>query len=348
MPHKYNPNDPSFQDIPLILPIPEVPAGPPNSPTSSLSPQHPSPLSQRLAAESLDNPSSGVFEHRDFFRMLATDNTEDDQGHESFRQEMERDARPLVRLPSPRNYFPRRDASGNEVIAGARPVRETREDSTLEDGEITEIDGLDGCDLSDVELDELLALEDPQDEELYKQLDEAVPRDFDELYRQLDHLESGAPRNFTDYMPPMYRLAPPGHLPPHPPPGLDPYPLLQVNHVWLTDAEIALAEDPYHLPYRARQPSRLRTCSTLKDISESRSSDESAEFWSDLIKDIEGWQDDRVGLVTNYGMRSSGFLRGHLKSKWVVARCSDGYDGGIAKERIWLFIIVTSIVHQDM
>lgn len=231
----------------------EVPPTPQNSPTSPLSPKE-HPLSDEpLSATSLYDLPESLFATEAYgpYEQPVGQYIEDSRDHEDFYKEMENDAHSQVRirLPSQDNYM--QVVTEVQDITGVRRFTEG-----LEDRETEDIGGLDGSDLSDIDLDDILALEEEGDADIYRQLDEAIPSTF-----------SGSRPSS------MFSLLAPPPPPTNPPPSLYMHPHLKRSHAWVTPAESDLARDPRYRPYRAKRPSCLRTCWMPKVLDGDRSDD---------------------------------------------------------------------------
>ncbi|KAF8849723.1 hypothetical protein BDZ45DRAFT_752470 [Acephala macrosclerotiorum] len=187
--------------------------------------------------------------------VASNEHVEDICDHEDFSAQLKSDAptQPRVNLPSQENY-------------DTTTVKNTREED-LEDGEIDDdinISRLDGTDMAEMDLDDLLELEDDEADEidLYGQLESVLPKDF--FQPSSDKIAEPGPRD----------AAAAGGLRPSPlfsqktpnsPPGLSlPDPHVNRIDVWITGAEYLLYEHPKLKKWRVKRPSRLRTCWMLK------------------------------------------------------------------------------------
>lgn len=212
----------------------DMPPTPLNSPTS---PKEPLPFTDYSATpEDSSAPEVPTIQH-----------FEDVRHHQDFSEHIENDARlqPRVRLPGQENYF---------------ATVPNSQEGYYEEGEIDEVGGLDGADLGDVDLDELLELEeDGADTDLYRQLEDAVPSSFTAYPEQslpaFENFMTDGSRSS------MFSLWNPPLPPIQPSPGINfLYPDLERTEAWITSAEYLLSQDPRYSPYRVKKPSGLRTC----------------------------------------------------------------------------------------
>lgn len=183
----------------------------------------------------------GVFEH-----------IEDVRHHQDFSEQIEidRPRSPRVKLPDKKNY-------GTATAQVQGDEDNMVDDGELEEGEIDEVDQLDGADLGDVELEDLLELEQDGAENLYN---ETYPTRFD---------GSSFGEYLTQNPPPTPALRKSLMKAPSIPPGLPPPGITPPNEyekyldridAWITKGEYALTFHPVLRRYRVKTPSILRTC----------------------------------------------------------------------------------------
>ncbi|KUJ08405.1 uncharacterized protein LY89DRAFT_676825 [Mollisia scopiformis] len=201
-----------------------------------------------------DGPSTSQTIDADAEKTTTTnDPAEEVRNREDFPEEIEHPTptRPQVKLPG---YWESIDVT---TIEG-------RGEGGLEDGEIDDAAQLDGTDLGDVELEDLLELEeDGADvEDLYEGLDQAIPESF----ASSSSNETAEPPPKRPSLNRAFHLNSTAYPVPAFPPGLplsDPY--VKRVDTWITAGECALYQHPLLHKYRAGLSTTMGALDANKD-----------------------------------------------------------------------------------